>query len=54
MEGLVAFQIILFSILTLISGYILMRRLLFKEGQMYIEWQFPMLLALLIDLILRN
>ena len=52
-EDLVQIQKILLCILTFISGYFLVKRIIYKESKSYFEWQFPMLLALLIDVFLQ-
>lgn len=43
----------LLTLLTCISTYILLKRIICNETEMYIDWQFPMLLALLIDIYVR-
>ena len=49
---LVLIQKILLFILLCISAYFLWKRIVFKESKSYVDWQFPMLLALFIDVCL--
>ena len=52
MTTLITIQKILLVPLTLISLYIIIQRIFYGNKTEYLEWQFPMLLALVIDVFL--
>jgi len=53
MNNLITIQKVLIVPLCVISLYILIRKIFCKEDIGYLDWQFPMLLALAIDIFLN-